>query len=240
MFLLCTFNRPNGVGNLTSLFSPAQLQVTSTGQVISAAECGGNGSLIYHDFTKQITAANVANLQAQRAASDGGTAFLAKLQANAGAVVGYRSPVRVQKGAETSGTERSRKSRGREASTSTAGVSEGKSIVPAVLPVVLTTTFDTIPGEGHCTLAISSTQVTSDGGNTPVANIKSLPLSPSSSTSLPPPPPPPSSSPSPAEAFYPQQKVVLLVGTVSSTQVALAKALNGAGYSTVSMAPCGW
>eukprot|EP01079_Euglenida_sp_SAG-EU17-18_P005006 gene5006-900_t len=78
---------PSGVGNLTSLFSEQQLQVTSTGQVATAPECGP--SLIYHNFTADITANNVARLEAQRAAAK---RFVSRIQASAGDVVGYRPP----------------------------------------------------------------------------------------------------------------------------------------------------
>ena len=222
-------NRPNGFGNLTSLFSAAQLQVTSTGQVTSAPECGGNGSLIYHDFTKQITAANVAGLQAQRKANDGGAAFLAKLRADAGAVVGYRAPSGATRAKRPDRPAAQAAPTVATATSIIGGRAESRTTAPTM---ALTTAFDTIPGEGHCSLTISSTKVTSGGDA--AARGTSVPSSSSSSASS---SVPTAASPS---APYPQQRVVLLVGAASARQAALAKALNGAGYSTVTMSPCGF
>lgn len=72
------------VGNLTALYSVDQLQVTSTGQVVSAPECRPN--LIYHNFTARITMANVAKIQAQR--RDGAKGFLARVKAEAADMIG--------------------------------------------------------------------------------------------------------------------------------------------------------
>ena len=59
-------------------------------QVRTAPECAPNK--IYHDFTKVIAGEQVAALQAQRVASDGGAALLERIAASAATVSGYRAP----------------------------------------------------------------------------------------------------------------------------------------------------
>ena len=81
---------PDAYGNLSALFHASQLQVTSTGQVRSAPECAPNK--IYHDFTQEIAGQQVAALQKQRQASDGGATLLAQIAATAAAVSGYHVP----------------------------------------------------------------------------------------------------------------------------------------------------
>jgi dienelactone hydrolase len=83
---------PSGFGNLTGLWSPEQLRVTSTGQVKTAKECAPN--LIYHDFTKQIAAPLEASLHQRRSASSS-SSFLEEIRLAAPAVVGYVPPVAV-------------------------------------------------------------------------------------------------------------------------------------------------
>ena len=67
-------------------------------QVRTAPECAPNK--IYHDFTKVIAGEQVAALQAQRVASDGGAALLERIAASAATVSGYRAPDHSQQGGQ--------------------------------------------------------------------------------------------------------------------------------------------
>lgn len=199
---------PSGVGNLTGLFQPEQLQVTSTGQVASAPECAPN--LIYHNFTAEITKNNVAKLQAQRGTAGTGTAFLGKIRAVAGEVVGYKSPVTKQLAASNQATNPYHLAKDTR-------VANNKSKMTDPVTVggggVLTAEATIIPGEGHCKLTLTSS------GAARVAKVGSA-------------------SAGASQITYPQQRVVLLVG--SSPQPAVVKALVAGGYSTVELQPCGF
>jgi hypothetical protein len=127
---------PNGVGNLSALFSPNETIVTSTGQVRTAPECSPN--LIYHSFTEQIAGAKITRLQ-QRRTTAAAPAFFREIRRVAADVSGFRGSQRPNASVVVDEQEQP------PHTARAAGVAS-----PA--PPVVTM----IAGEGHCTIAITA------------------------------------------------------------------------------------
>jgi hypothetical protein len=98
-------------------------------------------NLIYHDITKQITADNVAALQTQRTSAP--TAFLSTIKRIAAELVGFKPPPAVLAPAPAS--------------------------APVTPPRVMDFTTTTIPGEGHCTLSITTTPTAASSSSSSAA-----------------------------------------------------------------------